>query len=621
MDSIPWHPVKGDIVDANIPLAPLRNVGRALLDEACYADLECTRVARRALMDEYFFREYILKDDSKMIEKPRDAKAFMKHIEVLAKPAADKSGLVLKELTDGRPRGYVSYFPILKEPELARAIFDGRFFNLRCFPSPKFHLGDIEILLDTLSSFGTKRVFFYSTDLVNCFYQIPLGSHLAIWMAVMAGGRSYLPQVLPMGWSWSCFIAQSLCWGVILKTKHGDKDLGIPQSVVNGEVPGRVRMNDGTFILVVYDTILCLGTDEVAVSDWKHRIKRNMDDAQLVLKYEKFGPTAEFGGLQLESTDDGIFWSVLEDTQKVWNTWAKSEVGYSAQMLWKALGYMRFVLPVLGVNLALVGQLTKVQSDFARDFKLKTKGDYLRIHPQLKDPILAATNLIENLDYKRRHPKSHLGIGWRHRRVFFVAVDATTSLESYTFFIDGLPSNNTGTRPTSQVDIMGAEAAVMAWAIGVWYEMEDRCDDDVLVIIGDNQPVTKSFYKGWSQHEGANIQIARVSEVLAKMTVLHGDIDTNDNFADIGTRPEESFTLDEQRRKAEMTSLRMTETLKNFIATRRRIFMRYKTEEDTELKDIFDFAMMNPFDDDDVDEPELKRNRIDERCNGTPHGA
>ena len=128
----------------------------------------------------------------------------------------------------------------------------------------------------------------------------------------------------------------------------------------------------------------------------------------------------------------------------------------------------------------------------------------------------------------------------------------------------------------------------------------------------------------------ANIEIEKVLEILTTMTILHGDIETNDNFADIGTRSHEQFPLEEQQRKAEQTPLRVKETLINFVSTRRRIFMRERMENDPELNDdmelneTFSRIDMDPFDDDDndeCDELDMKRYRTDERCNGMPHGA
>lgn len=154
-------------------------------------------------------------------QKPRDVKKYRSHIESLSKPPPDGSGVVLRALTTGAA-AYASYFAVAKDrvtigtrtTMTGRAIFDARFFNDLCKPPPGFGLGDVSTVMDVLSTFGTKKLFFFSADLVNMYYQVPIGGHLAIFMAILMNNVSFIPEVMPMGWSWSCFVAQSLTWGL-----------------------------------------------------------------------------------------------------------------------------------------------------------------------------------------------------------------------------------------------------------------------------------------------------------------------------------------------------------------------------------------------------------------------
>ncbi len=67
-----------------------------------------------------------------------------------------------------------------------------------------------------------------------------------------------------------------------------------------------MRLDDGTVIFVIYDTILVAATSEKRAAQWGARIEKNMALAQLKLKYAKYGRTAQFGGVDIKSTNDGF---------------------------------------------------------------------------------------------------------------------------------------------------------------------------------------------------------------------------------------------------------------------------------------------------------------------------
>lgn len=301
-------PHRGDIVHDHVPLAPLKNVGKAILNPSTCKQTPAAKKAIDALNSEAFMISDII-DDKKMkslvTTKAKECK-YPAHIAQMLDEGNRKEvrNSVLKKLPIGCDATlYAAYFAVLKELEEARAIFDARIFNACCNRPPDFDIATLTQLLDALTSFGTSKIFFYSADLTNMFYQLKIKQHLGMMMGLMMKGRTMIPRVLPMGWSWSCWIAQAITWSLIFFCLEGDETLGIPKEDTESERPqGMVRCEDGTCIFVIYDTILVFGVEE-AVGAWKKRIERNMANAHLLLKYSILGRTADFNGLRLESSD------------------------------------------------------------------------------------------------------------------------------------------------------------------------------------------------------------------------------------------------------------------------------------------------------------------------------
>ena len=355
----------------------------------------------------------------------------------------------------------------------------------------------------------------------------------------LLNGEAYLPLVLPMGWSWSCYLAQSLTWGVILRVMPNDVDLDVPENVNDLKIPpGHMTMKDGTTIFVIYDTILVVAISEVRTKAWGERIGRNSRLAQLDLKYEKLTSTVDFGGIQLQSGDDGTTWSVIPATVSSWKEWASSKKTSTAETLWKAMGFLRFVSPIVDLMPATLGELTEIQSVTASSAPLMCRLDYRKPRECLQPFIDKACALIKNIDYKPRHWKSHLlGMG----RVWSAASDATTTCEAFVIFdgpppqvIDNLESN----------EIMVREAGALADCIKRWVKISAA--NDILIVLCDNQPVLRSFARGWTNCSEMKTIVSDLRSILVARRIVIVDIDTNENYADIFSRPGEFFSEEER---------------------------------------------------------------------------
>jgi hypothetical protein len=626
MDSQATHPQKGVVCGGKTQLTPLQNVGHGVIDFSTVGQVSFARSAVRALNDRDFFDKEIAGECMaerirSAAQTPRNAAEYVQHVEELSGEALGaseddgvrRSGGVLRRVTGGAA-AYASYFAVIKDVIwqgmmmifTARAIFDARFFNGLIKTPPDFSLNDVNGILDILSSYGCRQIFFFSTDLLNFYYQLPLGSHLSVYMGILCNGITFLPLVLPMGWSWAVWIAHALCWGLILKILSGDVDLQIPESVFTTAIPpSHVTCGDGTNILVVIDTILVISSEEATVKEWRRRIVRNMGDAGLKLKYDKLGRSAEFGGLAMTSTLDGVTWCILEETQRAWRTWASETLTPSAHVLWKALGFLRFVLPVIGWNLARLGSLVGIQSRHAREFCLKSKKDYAVERPSLTPAIAEAKKLILGIDYSCRHPKSHLKGIRCPAGIWYAATDATTTTEAFCFFRDGKPGK-WWIREANSEDILGAEANALAWCISEWTKI--RAPGDILVVAGDNQAVLRCAEKGWSRCPEIQAAIELVRNVLEFETVVKCDIDTDSNYADIGSRPHEEYSAEERAQRLKETLKCLDDGWASFRRTRKTLFMRIPCANDDD--GILDEPAEPDEDEDNVEEPAIKKRRV-----------
>ena len=324
-------------------------------------------------------------------------------------------------------------------------------------------------------------------------------------MGILMDGITYLPVVMPMGWSWSCWVAQAVTWGVILKEQAGDEHLGVPQHLPDSP-PGSVEMSDGTTIIVILDTILVIGT-ESSTKKWKSRIERNMAEAQLMLKYSELSRAVEFAGMRITNDDDGTKWSVREETVTQWKKWEDERrieglASMTPLTLWKAAGFLRFAAPVVGMRLFELGRVGAAQSKVSKSYSLKRRCDYTVVLECLREPIEYALNLIWTVKYdEERHGKSHLK-GLDLRKYCIVATDATLELEAYS--VMSTPEVRRSRKGTTGVDIQIAEGNAIAWCLD---DLEAEVPaDQVIIIVGDNQPDIRSFHRGWSGHEGARFR-------------------------------------------------------------------------------------------------------------------
>jgi len=311
---------------------------------------------------------------------------------------------------------------------------------------------------------------------------------------------------------------------------------------------------------------------------------------------------------------DGIFWEVAEETRSAWLLWAAKEPEVTPLHLWKGLGFLRFVAPIVGLPLSALADLTRAQTAIFLSVPLAVRRDYTRRQPDLAVLATAVREnsaLILRMSFQERHRRSHLkGAG----RTTYAVVDATLRHESYCLCYSsrGMPSSATLhfgkprirrtdddpllklRKDSGAFDILDAEAGAMTWLILDWAAESE--EGDILIPIGDNQPVLRSLHTALAKHEGVSTNIASIEHLLTSRRIVFTDIASAENYGDIGSRPHDPFSDEEVSFRRNKSIARLVEAAHEYSNHGTTLLMR-RVKTDEELPEV-------PDDDADDDEEE-----------------
>ena len=110
-----------------------------------------------------------------------------------------------------------TYFAVAKNTEVARAIFNGRRLSASFRPPPVVNLLDIPEMIRTLATLCHEgRLSCLLLDFRHFFHQIPLGKEVRRFFGLRIDNDFFQWKCLPMGWSFSPRIAQSISWMITL---------------------------------------------------------------------------------------------------------------------------------------------------------------------------------------------------------------------------------------------------------------------------------------------------------------------------------------------------------------------------------------------------------------------
>ncbi len=195
---------------------------------------------------------------------------------------------LLRRVPFGDSKATSGYFCVDKNETHARSIFNGKYMSRRCPAPDPVNLVDTRGLVQRIRRFieddKERRLYAYGGDFRHWFHQIRTPRRLQrLFGLLFDGGRGEEPaeyqwQALPMGWSWSPFVAQSMAWAVITHKEPGEADIFDLEGLRQNRLPTWLPLvNAGRQVgiaTVYYDNFLILTHEEAVYKEAVRRIRR-----------------------------------------------------------------------------------------------------------------------------------------------------------------------------------------------------------------------------------------------------------------------------------------------------------------------------------------------------------
>ncbi len=177
-----------------------------------------------------------------------------------------------------------SYFAVEKDECCARAIFNGIPISSQCRVPPSVRLLEAPELVKYYKGLS-GRVNIGVLDIRHWFHQIGICHDLGKYFGVKLKEKTFLWNVLPMGFSWSPFIAQAFGWSLIIEALDRLPSFMFPESTrVNLPffIPYTAASGEGR-IFLCYDNVTVMGNsgreDEIL-----HAIEKNLKRRNIAVK-------------------------------------------------------------------------------------------------------------------------------------------------------------------------------------------------------------------------------------------------------------------------------------------------------------------------------------------------
>lgn len=175
--------------------------------------------------------------------------------------------------------------------EIARGVFSGRLLSLLCRVPETVNLCEIRDFIKLAVQLFTRAPAFFQLDFRHWFHQIPSGDGLRRLFGVLHNGIAYCYSAIPMGWSESPRIAQSISWIFILfRLKHEEEFFEVSTLSENSGHPPRfiyIVTKQGKrigFVSVLYDNVGFFCADFEAAEKIQKRFQVNSARLHAIIK-------------------------------------------------------------------------------------------------------------------------------------------------------------------------------------------------------------------------------------------------------------------------------------------------------------------------------------------------
>ena len=289
-------------------------------------------------------------------EKFRMALEGLERMKVIVIAKRDKAAEV------GRQR--IGFFQVKKDATSDRAIFDCRPSNPLFPPTRKVHLVEVAEVLEMCRFFRTP--FFAVADFRHFFYQIGIPADVSPLFSVGVG-LCYEVVVVPMGWSWGPWFAESVAVMILLSGQRFSLAEGRNNSqgpaafyIFSERKGGRTaHPSETAFGFVYYDNFLIVANSEQTRNQIVTQIKKNAQEANAIWKthsppegepslagdsdFKLSKGWVEVLGLEIFSEQGELRWRHSRKTVEKWRdlTWPKqilpcTVAGVVGRLVWDA---------------------------------------------------------------------------------------------------------------------------------------------------------------------------------------------------------------------------------------------------------------------------------------------
>jgi len=218
------------------------------------------------------------------------------------------------------------HFQVPKGSDAWRIISDARIFNWLCRVPAGVNLPLLRTLLIEIAALGATYA--VTGDWRFWFYQLPINIELQKHFVVSCAGKYFRMTCLPMGWSWSPRIAQSIGWGVILYRHTLDGVLADPLGVYEDwgpDPPSIVHLRTGPggaivgLIVLWYDNVMVICKEQSLRDKWYERLVFNCKFFNAKTKSMSKSDKPNYLGIHFWTTSKGeVKWCHEKERVQKW---------------------------------------------------------------------------------------------------------------------------------------------------------------------------------------------------------------------------------------------------------------------------------------------------------------
>ena len=240
-----------------------------------------------------------------------------------------------------RLRTWASVFQVPKNDEVDRAIINCKIINLAFFPPPPLSLAEVGTLLGLLRFFPDAVL--ATADIRHFFWQLRLPEVDRHRFSVEHGGGALECVALPMGWSWSPWVAQGVAGLVVVEAvrRIGEHMEAYAAEGVRPDSPPPfwyIRERDSgcvkAIIVIWYDNFLVAAARPQGEQDqdWNKLMRKSLDAAMrsFQLQWKKDKKTglvwdvrdneAEYIGIHVFRQEGTFAWKHIQENVDGWKT-------------------------------------------------------------------------------------------------------------------------------------------------------------------------------------------------------------------------------------------------------------------------------------------------------------